>query len=87
MNVSLEITTIVLILFSIILVFYHLKAGEHDDHKTVEIDVLYNRLGTCPCDATEHKLRPSNKLRALATGGVSTIVTAKYVIKHRYRTI
>jgi pentatricopeptide repeat protein len=33
-------------------------------------------------------LRPSNGLRALATGGVSTIVTAKYVIiKHRYRTI
>jgi hypothetical protein len=45
-------------------------------------------LGTCPCDATEHKLRPSNRLRTLATGGVSTIVTVKYVIiKHRYKTI
>jgi hypothetical protein len=45
-------------------------------------------LGTSPCDAMEHKLRPSNGLRALATGGVSTIVTAKYVIiKHRYITI
>jgi hypothetical protein len=45
-------------------------------------------LGTCPCDATEHKLRPSNGLRALTTDDVSTIVTAKYVIiKHRYRTI
>jgi hypothetical protein len=37
-------------------------------------------LGTCLCDATEHKLWPSNGLRALAMGGVSTIVTAKYVI-------
>jgi hypothetical protein len=45
-------------------------------------------LGMCSYDATEHKLRPSNGLRALATGGVSTIVMTKYVIiKHRYRTI
>jgi hypothetical protein len=29
-------------------------------------------LGRCPCDATEHKLRVSNGLRALATGGVNT---------------
>jgi hypothetical protein len=49
---------------------------------------LFNyKLGTCPCDATEHKLRPSNGLRALMTDDVSTIVTAKFVIKHRYRTI
>jgi hypothetical protein len=49
---------------------------------------LHNtKLGMCPCDATEHKLRPSNGLRALATGDVSTIVTPKSVIKHRYRTI
>jgi hypothetical protein len=41
----------------------------------------------CPCDATEHKLRPSNGLRALATSDVSTIVMVKSVIKHRYKTV
>jgi Na+-translocating ferredoxin:NAD+ oxidoreductase RnfA subunit len=49
--------------------------------------VYIKLLGTCPCVATEHKLRPFNGLRALATGGVSTIVTAKSMIKRRYRTI
>jgi hypothetical protein len=39
-------------------------------------------LGTCSCDTTEHKLRPFNGFRALTTGGVSTIVTTKSVIKH-----
>jgi hypothetical protein len=40
---------------------------------------MHGCVGTCPCDAMEHKLRPS---KALATGGVSTIVTAKSMIKH-----
>jgi hypothetical protein len=44
--------------------------------------IIYTIIGICSCDATEHKLRPSNKFRALTMGGVSTIVMAKYVIKH-----
>jgi hypothetical protein len=39
--------------------------------------LFYVLLGRCPCDATEHKLRVSNGLRALATGGVNTMVSAR----------
>jgi hypothetical protein len=40
-------------------------------------------IGMCPCDVTEHKLTSLQWLKPLTTGGVSTLVMAKSVIKHR----
>jgi hypothetical protein len=28
----------------------------------LSFEKIYNKLGRCPCDATEHKLRTSNRL-------------------------
>jgi hypothetical protein len=39
------------------------------------------KLGTCPCVATAHKLISLQQLKSLTTNKVSTMVTAKFVIK------